>query len=92
MQEGHKNAFEREKSHGTYGFYVKYDTLKKNAKLSKGGRWMTFAFQMAEIRSVNFSWSLILHLRFAMAPLHCPKFFGTPLNIASYPALIMTGP
>ena len=42
---------------------------------------MKFAFQIAEIRYVKFSWPLILQLRFQQSPFHCPQFLVAPLNI-----------
>ena len=49
--------------------------------LTKDHRWITFAFQIAEIRFVKFSWPLILHLRFSETALN----FWWPLWMSSSP-------
>ena len=42
---------------------------------------------VCSFQGLRFSWPLILHLRFSVAPFHCPKFLVAPMIILWLPTL-----
>ena len=65
----------------------------RNARLYKDHRKRNFLFHIAHFSFVVFM-APFSDLRFLIAPLSQPKMFGCPSKylLASYPALLMTGP